>query len=85
LSAWRATGAWPAKYAQWKDERWLPSSPVLLFGVWYVVINLIVVLTLEFIVVGYALVTSGLWGVGAAVETPLRAVYRVVRQGRELR
>jgi len=85
LSAWRATKEWPAKYAQWQDERWLPSSPVLVFGLSYLFVNLIVVLVLEFIVVGYALLTSALWGVGAAGEIGPRTVRRVVRQVRKLR
>lgn len=84
-SAWRATGVWPAKYAKWKNERWLPSSPVLAFGLWYIVVDLIVVLAAELIIVGYALLTSALWGVGAAIELPLRAAHRAVRRGRELR
>ena len=41
-------------------------------------VSVFVVLIAEFIIVGYALLTSALWGVGAAVEIPPRVVRRVV-------
>ena len=41
-------------------------------------VSVFVVLIAEFIIVGYALVTTALWGVAAATEIPLRAIRRAV-------
>jgi hypothetical protein len=42
-------------------------------------ISVLVVLVAEFVIVGYALLTSALWGVGAAVEIGPRTVRRAIR------
>lgn len=77
-SAWHATGTWPDKFSSWQDERALPTSPVLVFGLSYVVISLIIVLVGEFLIVVYALLTSMLWILAAALELPLRAARRAL-------
>jgi hypothetical protein len=94
LSAWRATKGWPLKYANWLDTlgQWLrergPKNNLLgytgfvsalLLPIIGSLISVLVVLVAEFILVGYALLTSALWGVGAAIEIGPRTVRRAIR------
>jgi hypothetical protein len=96
-SAWRATKTWPLKYANWLDKlgQWLgergPQSNLLgytgffsalLLPIIGSLISMLVVLAGECFIVGYALLTSALWGVGAVVEIGPRALRRTVRRVR---
>ena len=73
-AAWSAAGSFPDKYAQWKKGPSVGGRAqrgclgFLIFGIAYIVVPLMVFLCVEIVVVGYALLLTLLWGIGASVD-----------------
>jgi hypothetical protein len=100
LSAWRAARGWPLKYAtqveklgRWVSERGPKNNLLGYTGFFSAIllpiigsfISVLLVLVAELVIVGYALLTSALWGLGAAIEIGPRTVRRAIRQARDVR
>ncbi|MGH7690210.1 MAG: hypothetical protein ACREN3_11445 [Gemmatimonadaceae bacterium] len=77
-TAWGAAMSWPDRYAKWKNAPSLSGRAqrgclgMLIFGVVYVFVPLIVFVCVETVLLGYALLASVLWGVGAVVDGATR-------------
>lgn len=74
LGAWNAAGSWPERYGAWKHG---PSAGgraqrgclgFLIFGIAYIVVPMLILVCVETVLVGYALIASALWGVGSMVD-----------------